>query len=233
MGFESVRGYVELASGLSDLTRSRAKEAAQGLLSIPAAGIATGGKMAVQVSALADELLAAATANRSSLTMLVRSEVDIAINRLGLVPVQRLDEAQAETARLRVEVARLRSASAQTAVSTGPAKEAAAPRGTGRKVAAPKTTAKAVAPKNTAKKAAGLTAKAATKSAANVATRSTAKAVTKPAAKKVTRSAVKTATKPAAKKMTRSAVKTATKPAAKASTAARSAVTTRAKPAGA
>ena len=48
MGFESVKGYVQLASGLTELTRSRATEAAHGLLSLPAAGIATGSKVAVQ-----------------------------------------------------------------------------------------------------------------------------------------------------------------------------------------
>lgn len=158
MGFESVRSYVELASGLGDLTRARAKEAAQGLLSIPAAGVMTGGKMAAQVSALADELLAAAAANRSSLTMLVRSEVDIAINRLGLVPAQRLAEAKAETARLRAEVARLKAAPATSAAPRSPAKKAAAPRTTARKAAAPKSAAAVVAPKKTARKAAKQTA---------------------------------------------------------------------------
>src|SRR5665647_2835370 len=105
MGFESVRAYVQLASGLGDLTRARAMEAAQGLLSLPAASIASGTRVASQASALADELLAAATANRSYLQTMVRSEVDVAITRLGLVPVQKLEAAQAEAAGLREEVA--------------------------------------------------------------------------------------------------------------------------------
>ena len=132
MVFESVRVYVQLASGLSDLTRARAMEAAQGLLSLPAAGIATGNKMASQAGALADELLAAATANRSNLTTLVRSEVDAAFTRVGLVSVQALEEAQAEAARLRTENARLRSAASQ----------AVAPKSTAKKAATAKSTAK-------------------------------------------------------------------------------------------
>ena len=32
MAFESVRGYVQLASGLGELTRARAMDVAQGLL---------------------------------------------------------------------------------------------------------------------------------------------------------------------------------------------------------
>ena len=152
MVFESVRGYVELASGLSDLTRARAMEAAQGLLSVPAAGIATGSKMAAQVGALADELLAAAAANRSNLTALVRSEVDVAITRLGLVPVQQLEEAQAEAARLRTELARLRSKSSKTAVPRRAAKKAAVPRKAAKKAASTtaKTTAKTSTPRRSA-----------------------------------------------------------------------------------
>jgi len=168
MVFESVRGYVELASGLSDLTRARAMEAAQGLLSLPAAGMATGTKMAGQASALADELLAAGAANRESLTMLVRTEVDAAITRLGLVPVQKFEDAQAEAVRLRAEVAKLRSAATRpapsspakkAAASTSPAKKAAAPANKPKKAAAPrkaakKSTAPRTAAANTAKKAA-------------------------------------------------------------------------------
>jgi G:T/U-mismatch repair DNA glycosylase len=154
MVFESVRGYVELASGLTELTRARALEAAHGLLSLPAAGIATGSKVAVQAGALADELMAAAAANRSNLTTLVRSEVDVAFTRLGLglVPAQKLHEAQAEVARLRAEVARLRSSSPQAA-SKSTAKKAAAPR-TAKKAAGARSTAKKAAAPRTAKEAA-------------------------------------------------------------------------------
>lgn len=126
MGFESVRAYVQLASGLGDLTRARAMEAAQGLLSLPAASIASGTRVASQASALADELLAAATANRSDLQTMVRSEVDVAITRLGLVPVQKLEAAQAEAAGLREEVAALRAASSKAAAPKSTAKKAAA-----------------------------------------------------------------------------------------------------------
>ena len=180
MVFESVRGYVEIASGLSDLTRARAVEAAQGLLSLPAAGIATGSKVAVQASALADELLATAAANRSNLTALVRSEVDSAITALGLVPAQKLADAQAEAQRLRSEVARLRSASSgessskssSAAAAKSTVKKAAAPRSTAKKAAKPRSTVKkAAAPKRTAKRAAA--PKAAAPTAAETASTAT------------------------------------------------------------
>lgn len=118
MSFGSVRGYVQLASGLGELTRMRAMEAAQGLLSLPGMGIA-GGKLAVQAGALAEELLAAATTNRELLTTLVRHEVDAAVTRLGLVPAEELERARAEAAQLRAELAALRSASNRSTSASG------------------------------------------------------------------------------------------------------------------
>jgi polyhydroxyalkanoate synthesis regulator phasin len=118
MTFESVRGYFQLASGLGELTRARATEAAQGMLLLPGVGVATG-KLAVQVSALADELLVAARTNREHLTTLVRGEVEAAVARLGLGTAEKLDESRAEVSRLRAEVASLRLA--LTRSTTGPA----------------------------------------------------------------------------------------------------------------
>ena len=112
MAFESVRGYVQLASGLGELTRARALDAAQGLLALPNVGGATG-KVAGQVGVLAEEILAAALANRENLTSLVRNEVDLAVSRLGLVPTSELERAREEVARLRAEVSRLREARRQ------------------------------------------------------------------------------------------------------------------------
>jgi len=139
MSFESFRGYVQLASGLGELTRARAMEAAQGLMSMPGVSVATG-KFAVQVGALAEELLAAATTNREHLTALVRGEVDAAVTRLGLVPAEKLEEARAEAARLRAEVAALRSASARS--SAGTVKKTAAKKSAAKKTAVKKSSVK-------------------------------------------------------------------------------------------
>jgi len=163
MVFESVRGYVELMSGLSELTRARALDAAHGLLSLPAVGIATSSKVAAQAGALADELMTAAATNRSNLRSLVRSEVEVAITALGLVPAQKLEQARAEAARLRAEVVILRSASSTTAAPPSAPRQTAAPKkATAKKATAKKATAKkATAKRATATKAA--TAKAAAK----------------------------------------------------------------------
>jgi peptidoglycan hydrolase CwlO-like protein len=155
MVFESVRGYVQLASGLSELTRARATEAAHGLLSLQGSGIETGSKLAVQVSALAEELLAAATANRHNLTTLVRTEVDAAVNRIGLVPAEQLQESQAELAALRAELAALRAslsrgtAAKKAAVKKTAAKKTAAKKAVASKAAVKKSAAKRSAAKKT------------------------------------------------------------------------------------
>jgi len=152
MVFESVRGYVQLASGLSELTRARATEAAHGLLSLQGAGMESSGKLAGQVSALAEELLVAATTNRHNLTALVRSEVDAAVNRLGLVSTDKLAESQAEVAGLRAELAALRSASSRATTTKTAAKKTAAKKTAAKKTAAKKTAAKKTAAKKTAAK---------------------------------------------------------------------------------
>ena len=124
MSFESFRGYVQLASGLGELSRARATEAAQVLLSLPGVG-ATTGKLTAQVSALAEELLAVAAANREHLTTLVRHEVEAAVTRLGLVAAEKLEESRAEVARLRAEVAALRTAASSSSIGTSVRKTAA------------------------------------------------------------------------------------------------------------
>jgi len=214
MVFESVRGYVQLASGLSELTRARATEAAHGLLSLQGSGIETGSKLAVQVSALAEELLAAATANRHNLTTLVRTEVDAAVGRIGLVPAEQLQASQAELAQLRAELAALRaSLSKGTAAKKTAAKKTAVKKSAAKKTAAKKTAAKKTAAKTAAKK--------------TTAKKTTAK---KTAASKaaVTKSAVRS---PAAKQT--SAVSAVAEPVTIPTATGRSAVTTRRAPAGA
>jgi hypothetical protein len=109
----------------------------------------------VQVSALAEELLAAATANRHNLTTLVRTEVDAAVNRIGLVPAEQLQESQAELAALRAELAALRAslsrgtAAKKAAVKKTAAKKTAAKKAVASKAAVKKSAAKRSAAKKT------------------------------------------------------------------------------------
>jgi polyhydroxyalkanoate synthesis regulator phasin len=74
---DAVRGYLSLASGLTELTAARARAAAKALAE---QGEATAG----QVSALAEDLVATSRRNRESRVLLIRHEVEQAIRRIGV-----------------------------------------------------------------------------------------------------------------------------------------------------
>jgi HAD superfamily hydrolase (TIGR01450 family) len=73
---ESVKAYLALASGLTEVTRQRAVAAAQALA-------AQGEATMDQVATLADELLTSSLANREAVTALVRAEVERTIARVA------------------------------------------------------------------------------------------------------------------------------------------------------
>jgi polyhydroxyalkanoate synthesis regulator phasin len=106
MAFESVRSYIQLASGLGEMTRARAMEAAQGLLSLPGADEVT--RRAVRASTLADQLLEAAKANRANLLALVQHEVESALKRADVARVADVRAAQVTVSALAREIADLR-----------------------------------------------------------------------------------------------------------------------------
>ncbi|MBM6403701.1 hypothetical protein JQN72_05535 [Phycicoccus sp. CSK15P-2] len=77
----SVQAYVELASGLGEMTKTRALEAAQELVAL--AGVEKSSKkVAKQVGKVAEDLLAAAEHNREQAVLLVQREVETAVGRV-------------------------------------------------------------------------------------------------------------------------------------------------------
>ena len=233
MAFEAVRGYVQLASGLGEMTKAKALEAAQGLLALPRADEI--GKRAMQASVLADQILEAAKANRSNLIALVRTEIENALGRAEFARHSDVENARAAVASLNREVEELRAAvlagvahsplgrmipgMASSAVTTGPrqswlrevppAAEPGRPRAAGTRTTAGSASAKkAAAKKTTAKKTAAKKATTAKKTAAK---KTTAKktAAKKTAAKKT--AAKKTAAKKTTAKKTTTARKATTK----------------------
>lgn len=117
---DALKGYLALASGLTEVTRQKATAAAKALV---AQGEATAG----QVTALADDLLTQSKSNREALTSLVKFEVDKALGRVGLASA---DEVTELTARIRSLEAQLREVTkpapkARTA-TVAPAKKAPA-----------------------------------------------------------------------------------------------------------
>ncbi|MGN6612423.1 MAG: hypothetical protein ACTHLJ_11660, partial [Angustibacter sp.] len=159
---DMVRGYVQLAGGLTQVTRQRALEVArQVVASGPAAAMPMRPEeIAARASALADELVTAGRQNRALLLDLVRSEVENVVARLGLAGREELEAALA-TSRTRIhelerelatrdaELVSVQRAAAQPA----PAKKSTAKTSTAKKSTAKKSTAKkSTAKKSTAKK---------------------------------------------------------------------------------
>ena len=101
---DALKGYLALASGLTEVTRQRATAAAKAL-------VAQGEAAAGQVSALADDLVAQSKSNREAVTALVKFEVDKALSRVGLASADEVIEL----------TARVRSLEASSAPRSAPA----------------------------------------------------------------------------------------------------------------
>ncbi|MBT9257128.1 hypothetical protein KMZ32_14995 [Phycicoccus sp. MAQZ13P-2] len=83
MAKRSVRAYVELASGLGEMTRARAVEAAHEIV-VLAGSAGSKSKVAKQAEKLAGDLLSAAEQNRAQVVGLVQREVESAVERVDL-----------------------------------------------------------------------------------------------------------------------------------------------------
>ncbi len=103
---DALRGYLSLASGLTEVTVGRATTAAKALVS-------QGEATAEQVSALADDLVDTSRRNREAVTTLVRYEMEQTLRRLGLAPA---DEVVALTERVRALEASVRELRADLAL---------------------------------------------------------------------------------------------------------------------
>ncbi|MGZ4639689.1 MAG: hypothetical protein ACXV2J_11615 [Actinomycetes bacterium] len=147
MVLDGLRSYVQLASGLTDVTRERALAAAKSLLAQGESVVP--GTVKSQVGSLTDDLIATSKANRTLLTNLVRLEVERSVGRLGLVSSAELESSMRRAARLEKRVADLEYELRQA--RTGPAAKKAAEKAPAKKTA--KKAAKKTA-KKTAKKAA-------------------------------------------------------------------------------
>ena len=142
---EALRGYLSLASGLTDITAARARSAARSLVE---QGEATAG----QVTALAEDLIATSRRNRESLLLLVRHEVEQAVRRIGVGASSDVETLTTRVRELERTVRELRAGGARPAATkTAAAKTAAATKAPAKKAAAKKATP---ATKSTAKKAA-------------------------------------------------------------------------------
>ena len=84
MVMDALRGYLQLASGLTEVTREKARQAAKAMV---AQAVHLGERPAdarSQVRALADELATTARANRDHLVAIVRVETERAVTAIGV-----------------------------------------------------------------------------------------------------------------------------------------------------
>jgi hypothetical protein len=130
---DALRGYIQLATGLTEVTVTRAREAAAALLSqgldlekvpdVPGrdSAVNAASVAASQVQGLADDLLETSKQNREMLTGLVRAEVDRAAGRLGFVREEELAAVRRHVSRLETQLAEVRTQiGAASAGTVGP-----------------------------------------------------------------------------------------------------------------
>jgi polyhydroxyalkanoate synthesis regulator phasin len=150
MALEALRGYVALASGLTEVTRAKAIAQAKALLADEnlAPLIAGGAKAGAQVQGVAEEIMASGRANREVVTHLIATEVEKAVTLLSGASREETKALRVSLDRLerRVAVLEAKDASAAAAARTGRAASTSAAK---KKPATKKTATKT----STAKKA--------------------------------------------------------------------------------
>ena len=142
---DALRGYLALASGVTEVTAARARSAARVL-------VEQGEATASQVTSLAEDLAATSRRNREGLLLIVRHEIESTLRRFGLGAAGDVDALTQRVRRLEQVVRDLgrepdvdrRNGSAP---STPPVKKSAAKKpgtnkATAKKAGAKKTTAK-------------------------------------------------------------------------------------------
>ena len=113
--FEDLRGYLQLATGLSEVTAAKAKEAAMALVAHGLSFTTKAPDVVGQVQELADDLMTTSRSNREALTGLIRAEVDRAVGRMGFVREDELAALRRHVQRLEEQVQRVSAASAAPA----------------------------------------------------------------------------------------------------------------------
>jgi len=106
---DDIRGYLQMASGLTEVTAAKAREIAMALVG---QGMSLGTKapdVVGQVQELADDLVATSKGNRDLLTNMIRSEVDKAVGRMGFVREDELAALRGHVQRLENELGDMRS----------------------------------------------------------------------------------------------------------------------------
>lgn len=199
---DALRSYLQLASGLAEVSAGRAKEAATALVTQGVEVSAKGpGDITQQVQGIAEDLVEQGRTNREILSGLIKTEVDRTIGRMGFVREEELAAVRKHVQRLETQLGLV------SGQAVGVANGAMAAATSGAKNAATNAKVAATAAKDTARTA-GRTAAGAARPTPKP-TRATPAAPKAPAAAKKTAARKPVAEKTAVKKSV------ARKPAAK------------------
>jgi len=101
---EELKPYLDMANGLTEITRQRATEVAKALIAQGMALSAKGGASDNDVRDVADEVLSSVKANRDFLLELVQTEVAKATGAMGFVHTDELDSLRRHIERLERQV---------------------------------------------------------------------------------------------------------------------------------
>lgn len=127
--FEDLRGYLQLATGLSEVTAAKAKEAAMALVAHGLSFTTKAPDVVGQVQELADDLMTTSRSNREALTGLIRAEVDRAVGRMGFVREDELAALRRHVQRLEEQVQRLSADAPAAPAASSASSTPAAPAG--------------------------------------------------------------------------------------------------------
>jgi polyhydroxyalkanoate synthesis regulator phasin len=151
--WDSLRGYVNLASGLTEVTARKAVETATTLLTSGVDEIPDA--VTESVTGVAEDMARMTTAQRDALTSLVRTEVDRAVGRLGFVREDELAALRRRVTRLEEQVVAVGVVPAAATLGVGAANAVSQPPVSAAGVKSPvasKTPVKTAAVKKTAVK---------------------------------------------------------------------------------
>lgn len=112
---EELKPYLEMANGLTEMTRQRATEAAKALIAQGMLLSAKGGASDTDVREVADEVMGAVKANRELILDMVRTEVQKATGAMGFVHADELDAVRRHVERLERQVTTLKAQVAELA----------------------------------------------------------------------------------------------------------------------
>ncbi len=108
---DDVRGYLQLATGLTEVTANKAKEVAMSLVGQGFTLSTKAPDVVGQVQELADDLVSTSKNNREMLVSMIRSEVDRAVGRMGFVREDELAALRRHVQRLEQQLDELRGLS--------------------------------------------------------------------------------------------------------------------------